>query len=326
MRGLVPVFCFTICFLAGCNSAITQPATIQSSKQSTGTPKAEPSYQSFSEAIAVTNEPAPTPSPETEIEYPGVFIDSKFPLTETDEFTYQNYKLISSPQERKFSATFPVKITRDGKTIYKFKPKYEYSRTNGAGVAALLGEKSQQLYYVNITGGPCCVHYWIIDVTSGSPKEIFRSDDYNDLSEMIELHDFDNDGTLEISQLVYTFRYFDDLCGSCSPLVHAVFKYDKAKGKYLPARGLYLPYAREYIKQREEQVAEENKNESANGFYWQYKVKILEVLLGHIYAGEREKGWKFFEKNYLAGDKKEYRPKIEKVLAESKLYKALYRR
>ncbi len=282
-------------------------------------------------------------SEETKTEYPGITIDEKFPITENRMFTEdQNDEKIHisgiDDYEIKFDRFTPKTISQNGKTLFKFKTLYnEGYWANLTGIANLLGEKSKQIYITaSGTGGVCCTNYWITDVSNGTPRNVFRSEDYGGFRDPMEVFDADGDGVYELMQWDSAFRYFLDDCGACSPEPRAIFKYDKKLGKYLPAKNIQQDFVKKDFLETEKWILEsfakleklEKTNDTENQEYLSllldYNRRFLDHIIGIFYLGDEEKAWKTFDKYYNSySEKEKVRAEIKKRLRQSKFFQAL---
>ena len=55
-----------------------------------------------------------------------------------------------------------------------------------------------------------------------------------------------------------------------------------------------------------------------------YVQVMSQVILDYIYAGEREKGFEYFEKNYKMPDKGEFREELKETLRKDPIYQSIY--
>lgn len=251
---------------------------------------------------------------------PGSYIDQVFGHKATDRLIVSEFEFIADPREEGESKGLRF-VKKNGRIVIRFAPTKTYGSPNWLGKASLLGKDSIQFFWSASTGVVCCANYRIFDIKQGTLREIFRGDQLSWLSDPVTLYDFDDDGVYEISQGVYDFRYFADMCGACSPQVNIVFKYDKKRAKYQPAI-LYTPDSYEYIEDTKLEIYAANLNEEPRTDYLSLH---LSVLLGHIYAGEREKGWAFFNRQYVGTDKANRKRAIRKRLRESEVYRSIYK-
>ena len=270
----------------------------------------------------------------TEESYSGVTIDQKFPLIEYHYFMEGDFKNKTySVNAEDFQVTInnfaPQSISKNGKNIFKFKtlsPKDYWASL--VGVAHLLGENSKQIYVTaSGPGGVCCTNYWIVDISHGTPRNIFRGEDFGGFRNPMEIFDADGDGIYELVQFDSAFRYFMDDCGSCSPEPRAVFKYDKKSGEYLPAKSIQQDFIKEYFVETEKQLAETFEKLSINEDVSErldFQRSNLSYIVDLFYLGDERKAWKAFDKYYFGyANKEKIRSEIKNRLRSSKFYQSL---
>ncbi len=323
-RGVTVLILMLFC-LAACSSRV-QTLAISPPLAAVPTPTSAPDF--FSQ-----------PLPDD----PGTYIDEVFPpLTHHDssmeednadtsfDFKYENYLL-------KIKKNVPQVLLKNGKRWFEYKADRESYRTNVIGISRLLGKAKKQLYFVNVgSGAVCCTNYWIVDISSARPKEIYRTEDYGgSLGDPIELFDADGDGVYEMVQAVYAFRYMLDECGTCSPQPRAVLKYDRRAGKYLPAKDIYPPWAAKIWKEEKARVikAFREKKFDGEGIDRGYSRTVVDLLTHFIYRGREKEAWAFFDKyyvrdgtNYNDKSKTRVRREIKYIINHCRFYQALYRK
>ncbi|EKD33622.1 MAG: hypothetical protein ACD_75C02640G0001 [uncultured bacterium] len=99
--------------------------------------------------------------------------------------------------------------------------------------------KGMPLFSVSIerTGGNhCCEYAYVSDPATFNT--VFDSSSYG-LEGGIELADLDGDGTVEISQNITDFHYYNGMCYAISPYVDVIFAYDKKLRKFVPANNRF---------------------------------------------------------------------------------------
>lgn len=223
----------------------------------------------------------------------------------------------------------PQTIGKNGKIIFSFKALYPNDyHSILVGVSHLLGKNSKEIYVVAVgPGAVCCTNYWIMDVSNGKPRNIFRSEDFGGFRDPMEIFDADGDGAYELVQFDSAFRYFMDDCGSCSPEPRAVFKYNRKTGTYLPARGIQQNFVKESLSDAQKGLAEtleRLKKEENLGLELDFHRSLLAHVVQLLYLGDERKAWKTFDKYFPKNfDKEKTRSEIKKRLRESKFYRAL---
>lgn len=288
--------------------------------------------------ISNTANETPKPGAENNEEtYPGVTIDEKFPIIEQHDLQEKDFK------EKTYSVNVenfqvivknfsPKTISQKEKTIFNYKTLYPNNYwSNLIGVSHLLGKNSKEIYVAATgPGAVCCTNYWITDVSTGTPRNVFRSEDFGNFRDPMEIFDADGDGIYELVQFDSAFRYFMDDCGACSPEPRAVFKYDKKTGTYLPAKGIQQDFVKESFLRTEKWLAETfekleklEKQKDVSlvlDFYRNRLAHIVDIF----YIGDERRAWKTFDK-YFSDDpyKEKTRAEIKNRLQQSKFYQAL---
>ncbi len=272
-----------------------------------------------------------TPTSEP-IPYAGIAIDQVFPVIGHSEFenAEQGKKNVKVPVDDlvvSFQYFKPQSIEHDGRTIFHFltKPGFGYWSTV-VGTSHLLGSDSTEIYLNSIgPGAVCCTNYWITDISAKTPRSIFRSEDYGNFRDAMEIFDADGDGIYELVQFDSCMRYFRDDCGSCSPEPRAYFKYDPKMRKYRPAKGIVQDFVLKQLSETESWLAEK---------YGQYILSQDPVLsndlhrsvIAHVsdllHLGQDKQAWKIFRRYSKVVDEED-RKEILRRLASCKFYKAL---
>ncbi len=287
-------------------------------------------YEATPEAI---NDVASSASDPQE-EYPGRSIDQIFPIL--DEFDFgdeqrrgRSYSIFQAGYEIKVQGFSPRSISKNGRAVLqlKTKAKAEDYWSLLVGRSKLIGPGSDQLYIVSTgPGGPCCTNYWIVDISKGVPRLIFRSEEFGSFRDAMELFDADGDGIHELVQFDSCFRYFMDNCGSCSPEPRAMFKYNEELGVYRPARGILQDFARVGLGEWERRIASRNteldQTNEANARFDQNS-ETLGLVAQLFHTGEDKKAWRVFRKYH--GRDPQVEAEILHRLNSCKFIKALRR-
>ncbi|MEK7854650.1 MAG: hypothetical protein AAB288_01055, partial [Acidobacteriota bacterium] len=158
-----------------------------------------------SETVAAIAQESPSPEPETksdslQSEYPGKTIDQVFPIVEGHDLQDLEYKdktfnVSAAGYEVEISRYKPQFLKKDSRRVLKFQVPFDAYWSNLVGVSKLLGPDSQQIYVVATgPGAVCCTNHWVVDITSGNPKIIFRSQDFGSFRQPMEVFDANKDG------------------------------------------------------------------------------------------------------------------------------------
>src|SRR5688572_14487402 len=171
-------------------------------------PSSNHSAVSHTDILDFNNPPSPTPATQQiEDKYPGVTIDQRFPIISehsfgdkgTDKLKFDVSVLGLTIQVSGFA---PKVLRRKSVKLLSFKTRQPPDYwSNLVGTSSLLGEASSEIYVVSTgPGAVCCTNYWVVDVSSKKPKLIFRSEDFGNFREPMEIFDHDDDGVFELVQ------------------------------------------------------------------------------------------------------------------------------
>jgi hypothetical protein len=263
---------------------------------------------------------------------PAVDDDDTSPFTQSylkNNLTrYAGYEINKNYNEKKEEVEVTVK--RNGKKFLGYKLKQVLSvQSLELGLLQLIPKKTKQLVLMEYTGGMhCCWTYKIYDL---SPKfrKIFDGDEYSIESIGYELHpiDIDGDGVYEFTQSVMAFDYFR-VSHASSVFPTVVFAYSKELGEYIPKNGRFSKYLLRNMSRYLKDAAEKNLfyDEKTTKRFPQdeYVQAILRVVLEYIYAGQKQKGFEYFEKNYKMSDKDEFRKELKETLQKDPIYQSIY--
>jgi hypothetical protein len=134
----------------------------------------------------------------------------------------------------------------------------------------------------------------------------------------MQIIDLDHDGVYEIIAPITDFYDFQDkMAISQIPLPEIIFRYDPKSARYLPANHLFSEYALRNVDSEARRAKGPDEMSVRSG--------VLNILLDYIYAGEREKGWLFFDRQYMLSDKDEVEHRIKAILKAQPVYKFIYK-
>lgn len=280
-------------------------------------------------------EPSPTPN-NPEPPYDGKTIDQIFPIV-------SDKSSLNDGEDSKGRFLIPVlgfnveinhfaprSLMRGNRELLKFKPTYNDDEywTNLVGTAQLLGSRSNQIYIVyNGPGGVCCTNYLIVDVDQGSPRQIFRSEDFGSFRDPMEIFDAEGDGIYELVQFDSCFRYFMDDCGACAPEPRVTFKYDSRSKTYRPAVGLMQDFVKEAMDRQEIEIitwAGELKVNEDPSKQLDLERAVLDSFVQRLHIGDDAGAWKLF-KTYFPKPSAKMLDEIDSRLKGCKFYQALKR-
>jgi len=222
-------------------------------------------------------------------------------------------------------------ISRGGRELVRLTDGAPRDYATRIGLFPLLGRNGKQLVVEQYTGGAhCCTVYRVYDL-GAQLRTLFDGDEFgiDEIGEDMNVVDIDHDGRYEFTQTVMAFDYFmTSHAGSVFPT--AVFAYDERAGKYLPANRKFSAYLLRGVGREARKIEETNRRtifrptRARQTFHGEHFRSVLDVLLKYVYAGEEQKGWAFFNSNYMLKDKAEVEAGVKEKLLESAVYRATY--
>jgi hypothetical protein len=239
--------------------------------------------------------------------------------TDADQLIQGDYKIQRVEQVADFGAAEKHKIDfavlkKGNRKILTFDQIGHPLETSVFGEAPFLGNGRKQVFIMQTA--PRSGRFWIVDLTP-KPKIIFDSLDFSVGREDWWIVDIDKDGTYEISIESIAFYPFENLSNSFLPLPEVVFKFDDDRGKYLPANHKFTEYSLRHLPRAVQTTDRLSKEETLGS--------VLGVLIAHVYAGQAENGWDFFDREYTFDDKEIIKDKIQKVFRKDPTYQFIYR-
>lgn len=163
--------------------------------------------------------------------------------------------------------------------------------------------------------------YWVVDL-SRRAKVIYDSGKYR-VGHSLRVCDVDGDRKQELVLSLLTFWFFDRFDNTNSPFIDIVFNYDPKLREYLPANHRLQDFALRDIEQQIKAVRNSKSKQQGTGDDGHVLGKVLEVVLSYLYAGQEKEAWAFYEAAYSLPDKAEMRLKMEKVLRDDAVYRAI---
>lgn len=241
--------------------------------------------------------------------------------------TYGDYVVTRAVVEREGESR--AVISRGGRVLARLSDGAPRDYATRIGLFPFLGHDGKQLVVEQYTGGAhCCTVYRVYEL-GAELRALFDGDEYgvDEIGEEMNVSDMDGDGRQEFTLNVMAFDYFmTSHANSVFPL--AVFAYDERAGRYVPSNKKFSAYLLRGVARDVRKVEALNrripKEERVGGFHGEHFRAVLSVLLKYVYAGEEGKGWAFFDKHYLLGDKSEVEAGVKAKLSESAIYRATY--
>jgi hypothetical protein len=222
-------------------------------------------------------------------------------------------------------------ISRGGRVLVRLTDGAPRDYATRIGLFPFLGRVGKQLVVEQYTGGAhCCTVYHVYDL-GAELRTLFDGGEFgiDEIGEDMNVLDIDGDGRYEFTLDVMAFDYFlTSHAGSVFPT--AVFAYDERAGKYMPANRKFSAYLLRGVAREARKVEESNRRTTfrlprvRQTFHGEHFRAVLDVLLKYVYAGEEQKGWAFFEKNYMLADKSEVEAAVKTRLRQSAVYCAAY--
>ena len=247
-------------------------------------------------------------------------------FTRDDRLSYKGF-VIEKFQDRGEESWSAV-LKKGSKTLAKFESGWNREWTN-FGLFPFIASEPKQLVVEQYSGGAhCCYSYWIYDLSVPNARPLFDTGKYGTGNQLVPL-DIDGDGAFELRHSVMAFDYFH-MSHASSVFPQAVFAYDRKAGEYRPANRRFSDYAlggiKEDIKELESIKAEADKDKD-DIYTERHFSAVLQVTLKYIYAGKREEGWAFFNREYSTHEgisKEKMRAEIEETLQAEPVYKYIY--
>jgi hypothetical protein len=247
-------------------------------------------------------------------------------FTKDDSLSYKGYRVEKS--QTKGEDSWFATLKKGNKTVAKFEAGWNKEWTN-FGLFPFISNEPKQLVVEQYSGGAhCCYSYWIYDLSGASARLLFENDKYGTGNLLIP-SDLDGDGAFEFRHSVMAFDYFH-MSHASSIFPQAVFAYDKLAGEYRPANRRFSAYALDGIEgdiKELETLKAGGKSDGDDLYTERHFSAVLQVTLKYIYAGKRDEGWSFFEREYRTHEgiaKEKMRAEIEETLSAEPVYKYIY--
>jgi hypothetical protein len=247
-----------------------------------------------------------------------------------DTLRYNGYLIIRTDDSLDSSDhEYSVIILKNDRIVWRLEESVSQRQNNIAGLIPLLGNRSQQLFVEQFSGGAhCCWSVWLLDLRD-SIHVLYCGADYPELGGEPDLVDFDNDGSREIAQEITLFHYFDMISYAGSPHPTAFFKYSEKADKFVLANRSFsqlpLKDADKRISELKQLSAAVNRSRNSDATE-DLKSTMLALVLDYVYSGQGDKGWALFDRYYVLTDKVAFKTKVQDALEKSRVYRELYRR
>ena len=242
-----------------------------------------------------------------------------------DSLNYLGYTIVRTLDAQ--DSTYGVAISKNKERVWTSREGTARPEYNEVKLVSLLRDGTKQLFVQHFSGGAHCCWTSVILELSDSVHTLFNSDNYTDLGYQLTMSDLDRDGMMDLHLTIITFDYFDRLNHAISPFSSAYFSYSPpARSFVLTSRKfsrLILNKTRAH-EQRVKTMADTTDLTRFEDIGGDYLSSVLKVLIDYVFAGQKEKGWEFFDAWYRLGDKDEMRLKIQQTFDASNIYLELY--
>ena len=251
--------------------------------------------------------------------------DSQDALVLPDSLSYRDYTIVRTldPQD----STYGVAIFKNKQRVWRSREETIRPEYNEVKLVSLLRDGAKQLFVQHFSGGAQCCWTSIILELSDSVHTLFHTDDYTDLGYQLTMSDLDRDGMMDLHLTIRNFDYFDRLTHANSPFSSAYFSYSPLTRTFvLTSRkfsSLILNKTQEH-EQRVKAMADTTDFTQFEDIGGDYLSSVLKVLIDHVFAGQKDKGWEFFDTWYRLADKDEMRHKIQQTFEASNVNQELY--
>jgi hypothetical protein len=242
-----------------------------------------------------------------------------------DRLSYRHYEIVKQYKKIRFddAGDGPLwadvsfaQLRQDSKTVKMFDGLYHTTgNSTDFGLFKLLGNNDSQLVVQQIAwrGG----ENWIFDLSGKNARRVYSGEDWGVGRGEMCVIDLNVDGTMEISEEITAFYDLQDKFAiSWIPLTPIVFKYNQRTRRYEPANNEFLEYSLGGVPVEDASVSSSDAYEQS---------RIISTLLDYVFAGQREKGWAFFERNYRGDDKGEMRRRVQSILNKQFVYRFIYK-
>jgi hypothetical protein len=182
------------------------------------------------------------------------------------------------------------------------------------GLFPFLGGEAKQLIVEQSI--PRNWSHWIVNLVPDS-QVMFDSRKWAVDGELTPI-DVNQDGIFEFTKMLTTFYDFEKLPSSESPLIDVLFIYDANAREYVPSSRTFQEYALKGIDD-EIRLIQHNNEQS-------YLSAAVRIVLRYIYAGKRDEGWSFYDREYKLANKNLVKSNVLDKLRNEPVYKFIYDR
>ena len=230
-------------------------------------------------------------------------------------------------------------IKRNGKTLGRFEITDANKHWLRYGFFNFLGKKEKQLVVHKYSGGAhCCYDYTIYDL---EPKFriVYSSasfDSANEIGDELVPIDIDKDGVYEFYQDVMAFDYMAEGGHATASFPPAIFRFDKNQGEFILTNRRFPDYVLQKLNQNIEGLDHWRRDNEKSGSRIDdeemNEIRVRETFLYLVYAGKRDEGWEYFQKNYRSETGNQYQDQFRdkfikdfrQLFAKDPTYRSIY--
>lgn len=206
-------------------------------------------------------------------------------------------------------------LKKDEKVVANFDGLYHpMGNATQFGLFPFLGGEAKQLVVEQSI--PRNWSHWIVNLVPDS-HVMFDSRKWAVDGKLTPV-DVNKDGIFEFTETLTTFHDFQRLPSSESPLIDVLFVYDANAREYVPSGRVFQEYA---LKGIDDEISLLQHNNEPG-----YLSAVVRIVLRYIYAGKRDEGWSFYEREYKLANKNLIKSNILDKLRNEPVYNFIYDR
>lgn len=280
-------------------------------------------------AAELTPTPSQTPTPKADNEFRQALADI---WIEDDHTKIGNISIVrkcTSVGENDYVGECELSVRSGRKRLRTFSIDHTRRYWLQYGFTDLLGKGSKQLIIHTYSGGAhCCYDYVIFDLFP-TVRVIYDSTTTsaaNAIGDELIPIDIDGDGILEFYRDVMAFDYMGEGGHATASFPPAIFAYNKVAGKYVLATKRFPAFVMKLLEPLVIPTGELGDPDMFN----EYAVRTRFLFM--VYAGQRDKAWKYFEENYRSIKpggyqdefKDQFRAEFKESFAKDPTYLSIY--
>lgn len=184
-----------------------------------------------------------------------------------------------------------------------------------------------KLYVHDSRGAHCCQEVDVYD--SVTMKPVYSSAQYG-LEGRIRLVDLDGDGVVELLQDMDSFHYYDGFSFADSPLIEAIFQYDRNKRVFVPAHRGFPDLWRQTLDESRQGLPRQPiipDVETAKDFETFLQIRVQESqaitrAVHLIFAGYEQEAYAWLQRQFVPEEGKQVCKRLRQHLATNPYYQA----